>query len=41
MKTIESELEAVKEKAKIDRERLAQSIKEKDRIIKNNLIVKK
>jgi hypothetical protein len=38
---IEKELEAVKEKAKIDREQLEKSMKEKERIIKNNLIVKK
>jgi len=38
---IEKELEVVKEKAKIDRERLEQSIKDKKKIISNNQIVRK
>lgn len=41
MKTIESELEVVKEKAKIDRERILQSIKDKKKAIANNQIIRK
>lgn len=38
---IEKQLEVVKEKAKIDRDRILQSIKDKKKAIANNQIIRK